>query len=333
MSLHAVDDIEDAFTATRELLRPFEFGRWARLALVAFFIGAGTSAPTPSFDLSIPGDSNIGTDTGPDLSGALPEEVGAAVAVLVAGAVLVGLLWTLVGSILEFVLVESLRSREVTVRRYWGLRWRQGLRLFGFRLALGGSFLVVLGAWLAVVLSPVLFDADTSGLWLAVLLVGLPLVLVVGLVVAVVYQFTTVFVVPVMIEKDSGVLAAWRGFWPTLRREWREFLVYALVAAVLTGVLGLAVSLALGVVTLVALVPLGGVALLAHLTVSLSSTAGLALLVVLGGVFVVVLAGSWAALQVPVVAYLRYYALFVLGDCEPAFDLIPAQRADIRAGR
>lgn len=46
------------------------------------------------------------------------------------------------------------------------------------------------------------------------------------------------------------MLAAWRQFWPTLRSEWTEFLVYALVTSVLTGLLGFGVSLALGVVVL-----------------------------------------------------------------------------------
>lgn len=332
MSLHAADDIGDAFTATREFLTPFDRGLWARLALVALFVGAGTSGPTLSSNVSLPGGDSIDTDGGLDASGALPDDLGVILVVLVAGAALVGLLWTLVGSILEFVLVESLRSREVTLRRYWGLRWRQGLRLFGFRLALGGSFLLVFGGWLAVVLSPVFTDADTSGLWLAALLVGIPVLLVVGLVVALVYQFTTVFVVPVMIETDANVLAAWQQFWPTLRAGWKEFLVYAILAAVLTGVLGFGVSLALGIVVILALVPLGAVALLVHLTVSLSSAAGFAVLVVLGAVFVVVVAVGWALLQVPVVTFLRYYALFVLGDVESEFDLVPRQRADIRTG-
>jgi hypothetical protein len=35
--------------------------------------------------------------------------------------------------------------------------------------------------------------------------------------------------------------------------------------------------------------------------------------------------------QVPVHTYLRYYALLVLGDVEPDLDLVPDQRAAIRA--
>jgi len=37
-----------------------------------------------------------------------------------------------------------------------------------------------------------------------------------------------------------------------------------------------------------------------------------------------------ALVQVPVQAYLRYYALLVLGDVEPEFDLVPDQRAAVR---
>ena len=39
------------------------------------------------------------------------------------------------------------------------------------------------------------------------------------------------------------MLAVWRQFWPTLRSGLTEFLVYALVTSVLTGLLGFGVSL------------------------------------------------------------------------------------------
>jgi hypothetical protein len=38
---------------------------------------------------------------------------------------------------MEFVLVGSLHREAVTVRQYWGERWRRGARPFGFRLVIG----------------------------------------------------------------------------------------------------------------------------------------------------------------------------------------------------
>ena len=230
----------------------------------------------------------------------------------------------------EFVFIESLRNREVTLRRYWGRRWRQGLRLFGFRLALVLSLLVVLAGWLALVVVPVVTDTALPGWSLGLFLLGLPVILVLALGVAVAYLFTTVFVVPLMIAGDDGVLAAWRRLWPSVRSAWTQYLVYALFAAVLTAASGLLVAFVLAVIAFVFLIPLAALGLVLFLTVGLSSTAGLAVLGLLASVFVVGMAVAWALVQVPVVTYLRYYALLVLGDIEPEFDLVPDQRAAIR---
>lgn len=330
MTLHAAENIGDAFTATREFLTPIEIRTWAKLAVVVFFLGAGTSAPTPSFDISVPGEDFPEVDGGSGLADALSGEVYVLVAVGVAAVLTLALLWGLVGSIMEFVFIESLRNREVTLRRYWGRRWRQGLRLFGFRLALGLFVFVLVGGWLALVLVPVATDASLPGWSLGLFLLGLPVMLVVALGVAVVYLFTTVFVVPLMIAGNEGVLAAWRRLWPSVRGAWKQYLAYALFAALLTAASGLVVAFVLAVVAFGLVIPLAIVGLLVVLTVGLSSTAGLAVLGLLAVAFVVGLAVAWALVQVPVVTYLRYYALLVLGDIEPGFDLVPDQRAAIR---
>jgi MFS family permease len=335
MSLYAAENIDDAYAATRAFLRPFSPGRWAKLALVVFFAGAGSTAPTVNADVPTPAMSP--SDTGADVDigvTALPDDAVLIAALVVAAGLLVGLVWGLIGSVMDLVLVESLRSHEVTLRRYWGLRWRQGLRLFGFRLAVAVSSLALFGGWLALVIVPVVTDGTMPDWWLPVLLVGIPLAVVGGLLVAVLYQFTTMFVVPVMVRTNSGVLAAWRRFWPSLRAEWKEFAVYALVNAALTGLLGVAVSIALAIAAIVVLVPLGlFLAVTVLVTASGSGAAVLAVLGVLALVFVVTMAVVWAFVQVPVVTYLRYYALLVLGDVDPSLDLVPRQRADIRSER
>lgn len=328
MTLYAADSIDDAFAATRQFLLPFSLGRWAKLALVALFIGTGTGAPTTDFNASAPGD---GSDVDFDPSTALPDDVLLVAAILVGAAVLLGLVWGIVGSIMEFVFVESLRSGDVTLRRYWGRWWRAGLRLFGFRLALGVAALALVGGWLALVLVPLLTGGDPAGS-IALFVLALPLVIALSLAIAAVNQFTTVFVVPIMIQTDAGVLAAWRQLWPSIRAEWKQYLAYILFGIALTIGAGLVVGMILGVALIAVLVPLGGIALLLFLTGSLSSTAGLVALGLVVVAFLAVMAVAWAFVQVPVVTYLRYYALLVLGDIEPSFDLIPDRRAAIRSG-
>ncbi|SNR57511.1 hypothetical protein SAMN06264855_11723 [Halorubrum vacuolatum] len=50
---------------------------------------------------------------------------------------------------MEFVLIESLRTGEVSLRQEWSQRWRQGLRLFGFRIVIGLPMIVLFVGWVA----------------------------------------------------------------------------------------------------------------------------------------------------------------------------------------
>lgn len=325
MALHAAQDVGDAVSVTREFLFPFELSRWLKLAVVVFFIGGGVSAPSTGFD---------GADTPPAPNGAEipttpPADVMTLVAALVALAVLLGIAFAIIGAIMEFVFIESLRNDRVRIRRYWRDRWRQGLRLFGFRIAIGIPMLALFLGWLALFLVPLFTGMSTPEISFAVFLLGMPVLFVVGILFGIVYSFTTVFVVPLMIQQDSGVLAAWRRLWPSIKREWKQYLVYAILALVLTFALGLAASIVVGLAAIVLLVPFALLGVLVYLALSFS-TAGMVLLGLLGVVFLAALVVTWALVQVPVVAYLRYYALLVLGDIEADFDVIPDQRAAIR---
>jgi hypothetical protein len=49
-----------------------------------------------------------------------------------------------------------------------------------------------------------------------------------------------------------------------------------------------------------------------------------------GALFVVSVVTLWLFVQVPVVTYLRYYALLVLGDVEAPLDLVSDRRTAVR---
>lgn len=332
MALHAVDDLGDALAITREFLTPFEPRRWLVLAFVALFVGGGTGLPTGQFETS-------GIETGPsEPSGPPPSElpldaVGDVLPVLAAvvgAGVLLALAFGIVGAVMEFVLIESLRTGRVAVRRYWRDRWRQGLRLFGFRIVLWLPLIAASLAWVALVFLPALTGGGGPGAPFAALAVGVPVVLALGLVIGLVNSFTTVFVVPLMIQADSGVLAAWRRLWPSIRGAWKQYLAYAVVAFLLSVGAGIATSLVAGIAALVLAIPLLIVGVAVALVGSLASAAVLAVLAVLGLVFLAVVVVVWGLVQVPVVTYLRSYALLVLGDIEASFDVIPDRRAAVR---
>ena len=329
MSLHALDDIDDAIDATRSFLWPFDLGRWARLALVVFFLG-GTGSANPS---QFTGDFG---GTGPTSPGgeqmpATPPSIGdveiAIIAVAIGAFFLLALGFALVGAVMEFVFVESLRKEDVRVRRYWSERWKQGLRLFGFRLAFGLLSLLAIGAVVAVAAAPYLLGGDPS---LGLLVLSIPVALIVLLVSSLVTGFTTNFVVPVMIAEQQTVLDAWRRFWPTLKAEWKEYGAYV----VMRFVLQIAVGILVGIVTLLAVIviaiPFGVFGAIGFALVSVVEPVGWAVIAIAALLFVLAVLTLSLFVTVPVQTFLRYYALLVLGDTNESFDLIAERRAAIR---
>ncbi|SFR57401.1 hypothetical protein SAMN04487947_2426 [Halogeometricum rufum] len=333
MALHALDDVDDALDVTRTFLGSLDRTAWVKLALVALFIG-GPGANVNSFQYTFGGDGG----TGGPATGVPPGDVfGPNAWLLVAGVVgffvLLGLAFALVGSVMEFVFVESLRNESVTVRRYWGRRWKQGVRLFGFRLLVGFFVFGTVALFAApFLLAAAGFEPFTGGVSLAVLLVVLlPLFVVLAVVAGLVNGFTTVFVVPIMILDDCGVLAGWRRLWATMTRHWVQYLAYAVASFFLSIVGGILVAIVTVVFVVVLLVPFGLLfALGIGLVEFVAEPVGIAVFVLAGLLFGLAVLAVAALVQVPVQAYLRYYAMLVLGDVDETLDLVPTQRAAVR---
>lgn len=318
MSYYAIDGIDDAIDATRAFLWPPDRSRWLKLALVILFVGGSMN---PGGVSSGGGDASAPTPT-PDV--AVPE-LGVIVAI-VGLVVVIGLAFAIVAAIMEFIFVESIRTEAVALRRYWRDRWRQGIRLFGFRIGLmlvAGIGVVLVGGVIAVPH----FLLDSSGATIAVLLIGLPVLLLGALAYVIVNAFTTHFVVPIMINEDRAVLAAWGRFWPVLRAQWKQFGVYALIRMVLEIAAGILLGILVLIGAIALLIPLGAVAIVGFV---LESLVGWVLVGVAALFFVVGVIALALLLAVPIRTYLRYYELLVLGDADDRFDVIAAQRAAIR---
>ncbi|GAA0541878.1 hypothetical protein ABNG02_13135 [Halorubrum ejinorense] len=332
MTLYAVDAIDDAVEATRSLLWPFDAGRWLRLMVVVFFVGgAGGSAPS-----QLGGSASTGTGSQPGSFPQLPapetvlpsggELLVIGVVLGAVAAVVIGLLF--VGSVMEFVFVESLRREAVSIRRYWRDRWRAGVRLFGFRLVLGVVTLTLVAAALAPALLPALSgDASVA---VGVLLLAVPVLVGLAAVSGLVGGLTTNFVVPVMLVEGGSLLSAWRRFWPVLTGQWKQYAAYVALAFVIRIATGVVSGVAVVFGVIVAAVPFGITGIVGVALLSVATPVGAALIAVSVLLFVLAVAAVALLVSVPIRTYLRYYALFVLGDTDAGLDLIAERRRAVR---
>ncbi|MFD1526356.1 DUF7544 domain-containing protein, partial [Halolamina salina] len=174
MTLSALEDVDDAIDATRSFLWPFDLGRWLKLAVVVFFLG-GTGTVNPvQFSGGTPPTGSPGEPgqlpSYSEIVNSLTPTEWAIVGAIVGAVLLLGLVLGLVGAVMEFVFVESLRRERVSIREYWGDRWRQGARLFGFRLVVGLLSLAVAGGAVVAALWPLFTGGQFS---VAVLLLAI----------------------------------------------------------------------------------------------------------------------------------------------------------------
>jgi hypothetical protein len=318
--------LSDARDATEDLLRPVDRGRWLRLALIALFVGVGGGVPTGGSNVNVPSGGGGGMPS--DVPAPSLPDIGSAAAV-VAGVValilLVALVWSLIGAVMEFVLIVGLRDREVSIRDPFGANLRPGLRLFGFRLAVGLVSLLVLGLPLLAV-----FGAGI-GVSPAFIVLLVPLIVVFGvvaLVASVVLGLTTDFVVPTMLVEGRGVLDSWRRLWPTLRAEWKQVALYIVAKFVLGIAVSLAVSLVVLLAALIVAIPFAivGGALYLAASAAGASHVGLIVAAVLVALFVLVMIAVGLIVQVPALTFVRYYSLSVLGMLVPELDLVGVER-------
>ncbi|ELY60127.1 hypothetical protein C491_02465 [Natronococcus amylolyticus DSM 10524] len=318
--MDAVDDLGDAIAATRNFLTPVRAGLWLRLAILALFVGGlGTGFPSaPTGDVGPAAEQAPGPG-----AEAIPEEAILAAVVAVGFLLLLWLGYALVAAVMEFVLIESLRSETVRVRRYSNANVGRGIRLFGFRVALI-AIAALVGATpvVASILGLGGIDGTTGVVGLAALFA-----VAVYLAYAVINRFTSEFVAPIMLLEERGVLSAWRRFWPTVRANWLEYVVYLVLVWIIQAAVGIAVSILMLIAGIIVAIPFIVIAVLLFALGDVGAI--LAAVVVLTGILAFVLAAL--LIQVPVVSYFKYYALLLLGDTNADLDLIPDQRAAIRA--
>jgi len=339
MSLHAIDDIGDAIDATKSFLLPFAARTWLKLAVVVFFIGGGGGGfnglqNVGNFggqDQPAGGGQPIADETPTTVDGALAA-LSAEILVVIGLALLLVLAFALLSNFMEFVFVESLIEREVHVRRYLRGNVGNGLRLFAFRLVLALVSLTLVVGFLYTVFVTA-FGGNVDNVTVESVFAILPLAIVfflaVGLFQGLATGFTNVFVIPTMLTSDRGVVASWKRLLGSMRRNVKQYLAYLAFSIVLGIGVGIVASILSVVVLLLLAIPFVLVAAVCWFGLGGGHIA-LALLAVLFVLFALLFVIVTTLVQVPLQAFLRYYAMLVLGDIEAEMDPLPEVRADIR---
>ncbi|KDE59829.1 hypothetical protein EL22_16750 [Halostagnicola sp. A56] len=340
--MYAVDDLSDAIDATREFLTPISLGLVLKLALIVFFVSSlGFSGPgVPVTDPGMVADDPTQTGTQGESQESIQElyeeetgeefpvdQVIAVALVFVAILFGIGLIYLFIQAILEFVFIESLRSEEVHVRRYFLENVGRGFRLFVFRVVLNAIPVAIAGGLLYYQFTggDVLDQLTGATLWGA-LAAGIVFVLAYSIILG----FTAKFVAPIMLLEDRGVLSAWSRFWATFKANWAEYVVYLVLAWIIMLVITITAWFVIAIAGFILAIPF---AILAFVLFVLLADLG-----VIGGiVFTVFMIGAFLAfllllsvIWTPITVYFRYYALLLLGDTNDDLDLIPDLRGALR---
>ncbi len=196
------------------------------------------------------------------------------------------------------------------------------MRVAVFRFFIG--FLPIIAGILIFLFVTLSFlNEGTALISIGLLFILIPVFIVFAIIIDIIDGLTTSFFVPTMILEDCGVLDGWHRFWKTLKVEWKEYLVYL----ILSRILGLIGSLIVGIVGfLILLIPGAILAFIGFIFLTLFEGLGLTVFVILAILLVISLIIIFSSVNVPVLAYLRYYALLVLGDTDKELDIIPKQK-------
>lgn len=318
----AFSEIDSAIRRSSDLLWPFQKGIWLRIALIALFIGwGGAGFPQPSW--SSDSDFPIDAFNGFSASGDLPGMAG----LIIAGVFLLialCLLLMLIGSILQFVFVDCIRTGNVKIREYFSPRAGKGIRLFLFQIGIALLFLLVL----AVLIIPFMiafggFAGSAAGFSLALaLLIFFPLLIVLGLLVGIIHLITIDFVVPIMIQKDCGVIDGWKEFLRIISTQWMQGIIYLIVRflAALGG--GIVIILLTLFALAILAIPFAIIGFILSATILM---ANITLLLLLAIPYLIIAVPLALLISVPFVTFFRTFSLSVLGRLSPGYALLPAE--------
>jgi hypothetical protein len=320
LPISAVDTVNLAFQHTRrQLVQPFRFWQWTRLAIVGLLageLGSGGSFNFPSSFKPQQG-SSPGWGHFPKIDPAL---LAGLITVIVVTGLIFMIVMTYVSSVMRFILFDSVLTKECHIRANWARRtdagWKYFLWQLGFTLVLIGAAIILIGVPLALAAAMGWFHAPRSHV-LGLVLGGLVFVGVLILffvAVAIVHVFTKDFVVPQMALEGIGAVEGWRRLWSMIQPEKGAYAIYAGMKIVLAIGAGIVTGIASFILTMIVAIPVVGVILVMAVAGKNSgftwNASTITAVVVLACIVFAALLYLISLISVPVIVFFPAYAMY-----------------------
>jgi len=136
LPISAVDTITLAFQHTkRQLLQPFRFWQWTRLAVVGLLAGETGSGGSVNFPTSFPHQTGSSRhflqQNWPKID---PAILGGLIAILVVAGFVFFIVMMYVSSVMRFILFDSVLAKECHIRQGWNRRQGPAWKYFCWQL-------------------------------------------------------------------------------------------------------------------------------------------------------------------------------------------------------
>lgn len=335
MPISAVDAIDPAFKhAKRQLFQPFRFGQWARLALVGLLAGELGSSGGCNGNFNVPSSTHRQGGTEQFLSQGWPKLLSdhplmfaSLIAFVVVFAFGLLVLFTYIGSVMRFILFDSIVAKECHIRKGWARRGREGHLLFVWQMTLMLlSFLV----FVILIGIPAAFAwgldwfAHPSEHLLGLVVGGILLFLVFLAVVvcfAVVHVMTKDFVVPQMALENISAFEGWRRLWLWVKAEKGGYAGYIGMKIVLAIGAGIAVTIISVIVIVALLIPIGGLGAMILMSAKAAgatwNASTITLAVAAGVIVLAIFMFAISMISVPAAVFFPAYSIYFLAARYP----------------
>jgi hypothetical protein len=330
----AVDAISPALEHTkRQLTQPFRFGQWMRLALVGLLAGELGSG---GCNFNIPNFNGVhrtgGMDQLPGLAGINPALFAGLIVILIVAGLILWIVFTYIGSIMRFILFDSILAKECHIRDGWNRRqgpgWRYFLWKILYTLVTLGILVILVGIPAGVAFAMGWFTSPGQHL-LPLILGGIALfflIVIFMITMAVVYVLTKDFVVPQMALEGIGVTEGWRRLWAMIKAEKAGYAGYVGMKILLAIGAGIVLGIATLILMMIVLIPAAGVAIgaiFAGKAAGLGWTAGtITLAVVAGCVLFAFFFLLSAVISVPAIVFFPAYSIYFFAARYPALSAV-----------